>query len=77
MKALRAELAVELVGGVVSVGTSGRSVRIWSTDGDGAAGTFSDPTLGESVVNRQVPEGNAYADLFVRPFPVWNDRAGS
>lgn len=74
MKALGAELAVELVGGVVSVGAARLTLRarweIWSAEGHGAAGTLPAPTLRQSVMGRKVSEANPRTELLRRPLDI-------
>ena len=74
MEALRAELAVELIGGVVSVGASCLTLwahwELWSTDGSRAAGTLPAPTLRESIVGSEVSETNPFTGLVRSPFHI-------
>jgi len=71
VEALRAELAVELVGGVVLVGGPGRTLRgPRGAGGNRAAGTLPAPSLRESIVGREVPETDALTGRLRSPFHV-------
>lgn len=65
MKALRAELAVELVGGVVSVLALQAYWELWSTGG--TAGT---PTPRQSIVRCEVAVANPFTGLFRGSFQI-------
>lgn len=74
MEALRAELAVELIGGVVSVGAPRRTLwaywELWSTNGNRAARTLPAPALRESIVGHKVSEANPLTGMFGGPFHI-------
>lgn len=74
MKALRAELAVELIGGVVSVRAPRPTLwahwELWSTNGNRAAGTLPAPTLREHIMDCKVAEANPFTALFRSPFHI-------
>lgn len=76
MKALRAELAAKLIGGVVPVGAPwfalGAHWELWS--GNGAAGTVLDPAL--TVIGCQVSKTESFADQFWSPFHICSRQNG-
>lgn len=74
MKAVRAEFAVELVGGVVPVGspclTLGVRWELRSADGNGTAETVLTPDLRESVVGGKVAEADPFTGEFRCSFHI-------
>lgn len=74
MKALRAEFAVELIGGVVPVRspclTLGVGWELGSADGNGTAGTVLAPDLRESVMGDKVGEADPLTGEFRCSFNI-------